>query len=152
MRAVVGVLVVALVGCVGPGAAGGDDELRRTVVGFEVGSRGMLEMDLRADPPVLQPGYDDPSSTVPVTDLDAARELRDRLLDLPSSDPACPLTVEPTVAARVAVYPRPEDAEFADLAVVEVGGPCAEVSDAVLVELVELWNSAGGSIDPGPGS
>lgn len=146
-------LVVGLVlvtGCAGDGAPPGDDPLLRSVLAVEVDSRGLLEMDLRTDPPTMQAGYDDATAVVPVTDLDAARALRRILLDLPPLDQGCPRLEMPRFTGRVATYPTPEDAPFADLAVHDVGGPCADITDEEIQEIVDLWNAAGGSIEVEP--
>lgn len=141
-------LAVALAACGegGDGGAAEDDVLRRTVLSFEVQSRGLLEMDLRDDPPRMQPSHEQETTRVEVVDLDAARELRSRLLALPPVDGQCPLTVEPLFNATVATFPTAEDAPFADLAVHEVGGPCSDLGRDQVQELVDLWNRAGGSL------
>ena len=141
--------VLALAGC----GAGGDDAgsseedvLRRTVLSLELGSQGLLEMDLRDDPPRMQPSYEQETTRVDVVDVEAARELRSRLLALPADDGQCPLTVEPLFRATIATYPTPEDAPFADLAYTEVGGPCSDLGADEVQELVDLWNRAGGDL------
>ena len=147
------VLVVALAACGGgtdPVEAEQGDALRRTVVQLEVASRGLLEMDLRAEPPMLQPGYDDEDRRTEVTDLGAAGELVERLLALPAAPGDCAVTVEPPFAAIVSTFPTPENAPFADLAVHEVGGPCTDLTDDDIGALVDLWNRAGGSIEFDP--
>ncbi len=145
-RPLVALALLLLCGCAAPdGGPEGDDVLLRTVVTLELQSRGGLEMDLTVAPPTMQAGYED-TTRVEVTDLTAARELRSRLLALPPTDDGCPRLRDPLFTARVATFPTPEDAPFADLAVHEVGGPCSELDEEDVQELVDLWNAAGGDL------
>ena len=146
--AVTSALVVLLTACGGVFGADDEDPLRRTVIQFEVGAQGPLDLDLRADPPVIETREGGP--VVPVADLDAARELRERLLDLPPETTDFPATVEPLFAASVSTFPRAQDAELADLAHTHVGGPCSDISSDEVAALVDLWNRAGGDLPTDP--